>query len=78
MTQADLVKVFTFTPNTSEQDEDLHAVYQAAQLLSLEIYKRLSPQAAQQVISQLIPVIVACRQSIELQPRQQEKKLFTV
>lgn len=78
MTHADIVKVFTFTPLTDEQEADLVELHLAAQALATAIYKVVHPQAAQNAIAQLGGVVSNCRMSIELQPRAGESKLKLV
>lgn len=78
MTHADIVKVFTFTPLTEEQEADLVELHMAAQSLATTIYKVVHPNQAQQIIGQLAGIMSNARQSIELLPRAGESKLKLV
>jgi len=70
MTSSDLDAVFTYRPNTPEQDEDLQAVYREARCLAETIYRRVSDKHAQQALGQLMGVVAVCKTAIESSPRQ--------
>lgn len=78
MTHADIVKVFTFSPLTDEQEADLVEMHLAAQTLATTIYRVVHPNSAQQIITQLAGLMATARQSIELLPRAGESKLKLV
>jgi len=67
MTSDDLKPLFTFTPNTVEQDKSIEAVYTAARALAETIAKNVPQKHAQQAVLQLAGIVTLCRQGIEVE-----------
>ena len=76
MTNEDLKPLFTFTPNTAEQDQSIEAVYVAARALAETIAKHVPPQHGQKAILQVAGIVTLCRQGIEVEPMEQPKPLL--
>jgi hypothetical protein len=67
MTNEDIRKLFTYAPNTPEQDAALEKVYEAAQNLALAISKHVPQKHANQGLMQLAGLITLCRQGVEVE-----------
>jgi hypothetical protein len=74
----ELERVFTFTPNTREQDESLAAVYAAAKNLAEVIQKNVPAKHGQQAILQLAQTVQLCRQGIEVEATVHKPLLVTM
>lgn len=78
MNHSDILRVFTYTPLTAEQEADLEAIHTATANLASTLYTILNPQAAQQAIGQLTGILALARNQIELSPRQLTGKIVTM
>jgi hypothetical protein len=63
-------RMFSYYPNTPDQDEDLEEVYRQAKRLATAIRERVDPKFQDQVLMQLSGIVTSCRTAIELNPRQ--------
>jgi hypothetical protein len=76
MTANEIGPLFTFKPNTAEQDKSIEAVYAAAKVLAETIVNNVPSKHAQQGILQLGGLVTLCRQGIEVEPAEAHKPLL--
>ena len=70
MTANEIAPLFTFKPNTAEQDKSIEAVYAAAKVLAETIVNNVPAKHAQQGILQLGGLVTLCRrESKSSQPK---------
>jgi len=74
----EVAKLFTFTPNTPDQDASIAEVYEAAAKLAETISKNVPPKHAQQATLQLAGIVTLCRQGVEVESVEQRPMLVTM